>query len=63
MPPNILNRGSPKIKKIIKKAKAPKQDIYKECHNNFSALGLSAAPRLLAIEDVTAPPRAPNAIC
>ena len=47
------------VKKIIKKVRAPPREITIECQINFSALSISFAPMLLAIADVTAPPRAP----
>ena len=49
--------------KTKKKTNAPKNEIYKECHNNFSALFKSFAPKLLDIDEETAPPSAPKAIC
>ncbi len=49
--------------KTKKKASAPKDEIYNECHRSFSALFILLAPKLLDIEEDTAPPRAPKAIC
>ena len=62
-PPRAMSKFSPPIINIKKKSRYPQQDNSNECHNNFSALSLSSAPKLLAIEEVTAPPRAPKAIC
>ena len=44
---------------MIKKVRAPPREITIECQINFSALSISLAPMLLAMADVTAPPRAP----
>ena len=62
-PPRILNKPSPKNTKPIKNTRAPRKEIYNECHKSSSALFLSLAPNALEIEDDTAPPSAPNAIC
>ena len=48
--------------KTKKKTNAPINEIYKECHNNFSALFKSFAPKLLDIDEETAPPSAQKAI-
>ena len=50
-------------RKTKKNTNAPRNEIYKECHNSFSALSILFAPKLLDIEEDTAPPRAPKAIC
>ena len=62
-PPKVTRSHSPKKMKTKKKTNAPKNEIYKECHNNFSALFKSFAPKLLDIDEETAPPSAPKAIC
>jgi|TARA_B110000305_G_scaffold34321_1_gene33884 hypothetical protein len=62
-PPSNIRRASPPIKKTKRKSKAPQLDINNACHNNSSALFLSPAPRLLAMDEVIAPPKAPKAIC
>ena len=46
-----------------KKNKAPQAARNNACHKSSSARCLSPAPKLLAREELTAPPSAPNAIC
>ena len=62
-PPSVTKSHSPKNRKTKKKISAPNNEIYKECHKSFSALFVLLAPRLLDIEEDTAPPNAPKAIC
>ena len=60
---NYSPNFDPKKRKTKKNTNAPRNEIYKECHNSFSALSILFAPKLLDIEEDTAPPRAPKAIC